>query len=80
MYPVLSSECGLPMAEGVVLHSSGSGERCVRVNLTAEGDGQQVEETAMDLVEPLLSQHIQPAGEGVEQEPSHVEVEIHEAR
>lgn len=49
-----------------VLHSSesGSDDQGMRVNMIAEQDGQRVEETAMGLVEPLLSQHTQPNGRG----------------
>lgn len=55
-----------------VLHSSesGSDDQGMRVNMTAEQDGQRVEETAMGLVEPLLSQNTQPdeRGDAVDEE------------
>ena len=57
-----------------VLYSSesGSDDQGMRVNFTAEQDGQRVEETAMGLIEPLLNQHTQPAGgcDAVDEEKS----------
>lgn len=65
LYPDLNSEPGQTVYGGTVLKvlnssESGSDDQGMRVKMTVEQDGQQVEETAMDLVEPLLSQHTQP--------------------
>lgn len=67
MYPALNSEpeqtvAGGPVLKVVYSSESGSDDQGMRVNVTAEQDGQQVEEAAMGLVEPLLSQHTQHEG------------------